>query len=66
MTAVSKFNKKKIAIAEKLAALIRVADITELNLINKKKSRRINSNKYLNKNFFIYNFIYNIYYFYTF
>jgi Mitochondrial ribosomal protein (VAR1) len=41
--------KEEIAIAEKLAALVRVADITDLNLINKKKSRRINSNKYLNK-----------------
>jgi hypothetical protein len=29
--------------------LVRVADITDLNLINKKKFRRINSNKYLNK-----------------
>ena len=36
-------------IAEKLIALIRVADITELNITNKKKSRKIYSYKYLNK-----------------
>jgi len=41
--------KEEITIAEKLAAMVRVADITDLNLINKKKSRQINSNKYLNK-----------------
>lgn len=41
--------KEEIAIAEKLAALVRVTNTTDLNLINKKKSRRINSNKYLNK-----------------
>jgi hypothetical protein len=35
--------------AEELAALKRVADITNLNLINKKKSRSLNSSKYLNK-----------------
>jgi len=41
--------KEKIVIAEKLAALVRVADITDLNFSNKKKSRKINSFKYLNK-----------------
>jgi hypothetical protein len=41
--------KIELDIAEKLAALIRVADITDLNLNNKKKSRKINSFKYLNK-----------------
>jgi hypothetical protein len=35
--------------AEELAALKRVADITNLNIINKKKSRNINSSKYLIK-----------------
>jgi len=41
--------KEEIIIAEKLAALVRVADITDLNLINKKQFRRINASKYLNK-----------------
>ena len=41
--------KEEIIIAEKLAAMVRVADITNLNLVNKKKFRRINASKYLNK-----------------
>lgn len=41
--------KEEILIAEQLAALKRIADITDLNLINKKIFRRINKNKYLNK-----------------
>jgi hypothetical protein len=41
--------KEEIIVAEKLAALERVADITNLNLINKKQFRRINATKYLNK-----------------
>lgn len=41
--------KEDIIIAEQLAALVRVADITDLNLKNKKKIRRLNASKYLNK-----------------
>jgi hypothetical protein len=41
--------REEILIAENLAALKRAADITDLNLINKKKFRRMNTSKYLNK-----------------
>jgi len=41
--------KEEILIAEKLAALKRVANITDLNLINKKIFRHMNKSKYLKK-----------------
>jgi hypothetical protein len=41
--------KEESLIIEKLNALIRVADFTDLNKFNKKKYRRINASKYLNK-----------------
>ena len=41
--------KEEIAIAEKLAALVRISDITDLRYSNKRINRKINSFKYLNK-----------------